>query len=97
MLFLRLKYITILCFFAGSGAFAQNISLYGGSASNFSLGNATIATSNEMSALNNQAGILSVDKWGFQAGAMNLYGFSSLNLISASGIYKLNANNAISL
>ena len=86
-----------MLFLATSGAFAQNISLYGGSASNFSIGNATIASSNEMSAINNQAGILSVDKWGFQAGAMNLFGLNSLNLISASGIYKFNSNNAISL
>ncbi len=97
MEFLKLKYIIFICLFTTSGAYAQNISLYGGSASNFSIGNATIANSNEMSAINNQAGILSVEKWGFQAGAMNLFGLNSLNIISASGIYKFNANNAVSL
>ncbi len=97
MLCLRLKYITFISFLVLNGAFAQNISLYGGSASNYSVGNATIASSNEMSAINNQAGILSVDKWGFQAGAVNLFGLNSLNLITASGIYKFNQNNAISL
>lgn len=79
------------------GASAQNISLYGGSAQNYSLGNATIAASNSHSALNNQAGILAVDKWGFTAGAINLFGLPSLNLLSASGIYKFNERNAVSI
>ncbi len=94
---LKLKYIIFISFFLSSGAFAQNISVYGGSASSYGIGNASIANSDEMSAINNQAGILSVDKWGFQAGALNLFGLSSLNTISASGIYKHNANNAFSL
>jgi len=97
MYFYRLKYIIFLSLFTTRGAFAQNISLYGGSAYNYALGNATIAASNEHSAMNNQAGILSVDKWAFTAGAINLYGLSTLNLLSASGIYKINARNAMSL
>lgn len=97
MYFYRLKYIIFLCLFTVAGAFAQNISLYGGSAHNYALGNATIAAANTHSALNNQAGILSVEKWGFTAGAINLFGIPSLNLLSASGIYKFNERNAMSV
>lgn len=93
----NLCFIVCLLFLSFQGAFAQNVPLYGGSASNYGIANATIAQSNEFSAINNQAGILNVDKWAFQAGAMNLYGIANLNAMSASGIYKYNNNNAFSL
>lgn len=76
---------------------AQSTDVFTSGIAGLGYGQASVCVSDAFSPLNNQAGIISDNNWGFSMGAVNLYGLNTLNALSISGIKQINKISALSL